>query len=184
MKGSVLNFSAQSNAGVISGDDGNTYNFGGADWRAPTPPQRGARVDFGIDGNAAMAIYADPTGAAVAGSAPAPASHSVRAVAPPDSPRYSNMGIVGTYLGVLAIFFFNNAILGFPLMLTGIALSVAGLIIGTQQGHRVGFANAGIALSVTPILLHAISAATGSLVVGGSLQGTIPALLSAVLPFF
>ena len=184
MKGSVLNFSAQSNAGVISGDDGNRYNFGGADWRAPTPPQRGARVDFGIDGNVATAIYADPSGSAASGRASAPTSRVAGAVAAPDSPRYSTMGIVGTYAGVLAIFFFNNAILGFPLMLAGITLSVAGLIIGTQQGHRVGFANAGIALSVTPVLLHAISAATGSLVVGGSLKGTIPAFLSELLPFF
>lgn len=186
MKGSVLNFSERINAGAISGDDGNLYNFSGADWKPSAPPRPGARVDFGIDGNAATAIYADPSVSAAPGTAaaPAPTSRTAGAVAAPDSPRYSTMGIVGTYAGVLAIFFFNNAILGFPLMLVGITLSVAGLIIGTQQGHRVGFANAGIALSVTPILLHAISAATGSLVVGGSLQGTIPALLSAVLPFF
>ena len=186
MKGSVLNFSTQTNVGVISGDDGARYDFSGADWRIPAPPQRGMRVDFGAEGSAATAIYADASGSMTSGASPTPvpASHPAGAVAAPDSPRYSTLGIVGTYAGILAIFFFNNAILGFPLMLAGLSLSIAGLVIGTRQGERVGFAKAGIALSVTPFLLHTLSVFTASLILSGSLKGSIPALLSAVLPFF
>ena len=48
MKGVILDFSVQHNAGVISGDDQNRYNFNGSDWRGQNSPQRGDKVDFGI----------------------------------------------------------------------------------------------------------------------------------------
>ena len=46
MKGRVLDFSIQTNSGVISGEDGKRYTFKGADWREPQPPGRGMSVDF------------------------------------------------------------------------------------------------------------------------------------------
>lgn len=54
MKGVILDYSVQHNAGVISGDDQNRYNFTGAEWRGQHPPARGDQVDFDIDptGNA------------------------------------------------------------------------------------------------------------------------------------
>ncbi|OTG98405.1 hypothetical protein B9T24_03455 [Acinetobacter sp. ANC 4654] len=54
MKGNILDFSIQSNTGIISGDDQNRYNFTGAEWRGQRPPARGDRVDFDVDdtGNA------------------------------------------------------------------------------------------------------------------------------------
>lgn len=55
MKGSILDFSIQTNTGIISGDDQNRYNFTGAEWRGQHPPARGDRVDFDID-NAGSAI--------------------------------------------------------------------------------------------------------------------------------
>ena len=33
MKGKILDFSIQSNSGAISGEDGERYNFDGADWK-------------------------------------------------------------------------------------------------------------------------------------------------------
>ena len=57
MTGHVLAYSVQTNAGAISGDDGNRYTFTGADWRISGPPQRGMRVDFDPNGNAATGIY-------------------------------------------------------------------------------------------------------------------------------
>ncbi len=47
MKGNILDFSIQTNTGIISGDDQNRYNFTGAEWRGQRPPTRGDRVDFG-----------------------------------------------------------------------------------------------------------------------------------------
>ncbi|WP_180081757.1 MULTISPECIES: DUF805 domain-containing protein [unclassified Acinetobacter] len=55
MKGQILDFSIQTNTGIISGDDQNRYNFTGAEWRGQRPPTRGDRVDFDID-NAGSAI--------------------------------------------------------------------------------------------------------------------------------
>ena len=59
MKGQVLDYSVQTNAGLISGDDGVRYSFEGANWNESIPPQRGMRVDFEADGNRASSIYAD-----------------------------------------------------------------------------------------------------------------------------
>ena len=55
MKGSILDFSIQTNTGIISGDDQKRYNFTGAEWRGQRPPARGDRVDFDVD-NAGSAI--------------------------------------------------------------------------------------------------------------------------------
>ena len=58
MTGRVLNFSAQTNSGAISGDDGLRYTFTGSAWMDSTRrPMPGAYVDFETDGNEARAIY-------------------------------------------------------------------------------------------------------------------------------
>ena len=185
MKGSVLNFSIQNNAGVISADDGNRYSFSGNDWRVEGPPISGTRVDFDVDNGAATGIYADASAPTVSRSAAATApagSVSATATSAPTH-RYCTLGIVGMYAGVLAIFFYQTALLGFPLMLVGLGLSVVGLVIGTQRGERVGFAIVGIVLCVTPFFLKVLSTVVSGLVVGGSLDGTLPSLMSSVLPF-
>jgi TM2 domain-containing membrane protein YozV len=57
MKGQILEFSVQSNAGAISGADGCRYYFSGADWKSPAAPARGMSVDFEVEGNEAKAVY-------------------------------------------------------------------------------------------------------------------------------
>lgn len=57
MKGEILNFSIQTNSGVISGADGQRYTFEGSNWRESTPPVRGLSVDFQPQGAAALEIY-------------------------------------------------------------------------------------------------------------------------------
>lgn len=51
MKGQILDFSIQSNSGIISGEDQNRYQFNGAEWRDQKPPMRGDWVDFSHDGS-------------------------------------------------------------------------------------------------------------------------------------
>jgi TM2 domain-containing membrane protein YozV len=58
MKGQILNYSVQSNSGIISGDDNQRYRFNGADWMEYDPPRRGMQVDFDIIGTSATEIYA------------------------------------------------------------------------------------------------------------------------------
>ena len=50
MKGQILDFSIQSNTGVISGDDQNRYQFSGRDWMGQSSPARGQFIDFEIKG--------------------------------------------------------------------------------------------------------------------------------------
>ena len=59
MTGQILDYSIQTNSGVISGDDGNRYTFQGEDWKEPGMPQQGMRVDFDVDGGAARGIYSE-----------------------------------------------------------------------------------------------------------------------------
>lgn len=57
MKGKILDFSIQSNSGAISGEDGERYNFDGADWKGDSPPARGLSVDFSVEDNQAKEVY-------------------------------------------------------------------------------------------------------------------------------
>lgn len=58
MKGIVLDYSIQTNSGVIVGDDQKRYHFSGSEWKVNNAPQRGMNVDFDVNetGNA-IAIY-------------------------------------------------------------------------------------------------------------------------------
>ena len=51
MKGYILDYSVQSNRGIISGDDSQRYDFNGAEWMDSEPPRRGMQVDFDAVGN-------------------------------------------------------------------------------------------------------------------------------------
>ena len=58
MLGNVLDYSAGTGEGIISGDDGARYSFSAAEWRADgSAPAPGARVDFVGEAGVAYAIY-------------------------------------------------------------------------------------------------------------------------------
>lgn len=57
MRGQVLDFSIQSNSGVITAEDGKRYRFSGSDWRDNSTPTRGVTVDFQVSGDSALEIY-------------------------------------------------------------------------------------------------------------------------------
>lgn len=57
MKGQVLDFSVQSNTGIISGADGVRYRFSGSEWKEGVVPFRGMHVDFEVQGSNAFVIY-------------------------------------------------------------------------------------------------------------------------------
>lgn len=58
MKGHILDFSVQTNSGIVSGGDGLRYAFQGPDWMESEPPRRGMPVDFTAVGGRAASIYA------------------------------------------------------------------------------------------------------------------------------
>ena len=58
MLGRILDYSTDTEQGIISGDDGQRYRFVVAEWKeANTPPRRGMRVDFVGEAETASAIY-------------------------------------------------------------------------------------------------------------------------------
>ena len=57
MNGTILDYSVQTSSGLITGDDGNRYNFVGAEWKDQAIPNRGTRVDFEAQGGDAAAVY-------------------------------------------------------------------------------------------------------------------------------
>jgi TM2 domain-containing membrane protein YozV len=60
MKGTLLDFSTQTNNGAISADDGRRFTFTGAEWKAAGFPKVGQRVDFADAGNGtATGVYAE-----------------------------------------------------------------------------------------------------------------------------
>jgi uncharacterized membrane protein YhaH (DUF805 family) len=64
MRGTILEFRADSSTGLVSGDDGKRYRFAGADWRGPVWPTPGEPVDFNPDGDTGREIF--PFGAQAA----------------------------------------------------------------------------------------------------------------------
>lgn len=67
MQGTVLDYSAESGEGIISGDDGARYTFTAGEWRdANSQPAGGVTVDFVGEAGIARAIY--PTVAANPGT--------------------------------------------------------------------------------------------------------------------
>ncbi len=58
VKGTILDYTIQTNVGIISGDDGQRYSFQGAQWRETEKyPTKGMRVDFSPQAGNAIAIY-------------------------------------------------------------------------------------------------------------------------------
>lgn len=57
MKGRILNYTAQTQSGVITGNDGKRYTFAASEWKDTVPPTRGMSVDFEIQEGEARAIY-------------------------------------------------------------------------------------------------------------------------------
>ena len=193
MKGRVLDFSVQTNAGVIAADDGSRYSFTGDSWRLPTPPQVGVRVDFNPEGRAATGIYAD-TGVTASGAqavAPAAPAYGQPAFAAPVPSagarnRSSSLGMFGMIIGLPALILFWIPILGWLLMVVGLGLSVAGLVIAKQQGSPAGFAIVGtilnsITLGIRTFIAMVVAIFSGFL--SGVVQGFLERIFGDFLPF-
>jgi hypothetical protein len=57
MKGKILDFNIQNASGVISGDDGQRYNFSSSEWKSDKAPTANQIVDFTTEEDNAMGIY-------------------------------------------------------------------------------------------------------------------------------
>ncbi|EME4726610.1 DUF805 domain-containing protein [Acinetobacter baumannii] len=62
MKGRILDFSIQTNTGIITGEDHKRYNFVGSEWKETQAPVRGYEVDFEINAEGqATGVYLEIT---------------------------------------------------------------------------------------------------------------------------
>lgn len=113
MKGKILDYSIQNSAGVISGDDGQRYNFSASEWKSDKSPMINQVVDFAADGQNATGIYL-VQGGAVAGE-------KSKIVAALLAFFLGGLGIHKFYLGcntagivMLLVFIFGFILFGLP----------------------------------------------------------------------
>jgi len=57
MKGKILDYSIQNSSGIISGEDGNRYEFTNAEWKSDKAPKANQSVDFEADEKNAKGVY-------------------------------------------------------------------------------------------------------------------------------
>lgn len=78
MQGNVLDFSVQTNTGLISGQDGRRYSFTGQEWKESELPKRGLLVDFEgtADGQATGVYRALSASVSKGGASKSPAEYS------------------------------------------------------------------------------------------------------------
>ncbi|WP_108650669.1 TM2 domain-containing protein [Dongshaea marina] len=118
MKGTILEFNPTEQSGLISGEDGNRYQFNQDEWKSETPPQVGGNVDFTQLNKQATAIYAEVI----------PANISAKKITAALLAFF--LGAFGAhkfYLGytkqgviMLLVFLFGFILLGIPSMIIGI----------------------------------------------------------------
>lgn len=141
MKGQILDFSVQTNSGVISGEDGMRYTFTGYDWRSEITPFQGMRVDFDTHGTDAIEIYK------VFGNTSPGISGSKNKVAAGLLAILGGLGIHKFYLGYTGpglVFLLTNTIgwiitwlmLGLPNIVLGIISLIEGIIYLTKSDEE------------------------------------------------
>ena len=140
MKGYILDYTVQTNSGIISGDDNQHYNFRGADWMESEPPRRGMRVDFAAVGDSAMEIYVEIRAARAAGygGGTAGAGTKSKVAAGVLGILLGSLGIHKFYLGYTTpgLILLGITIVGFitAIVLVGIFILIATSVIGLVEG--------------------------------------------------
>ncbi|MBU2707387.1 TM2 domain-containing protein [Zooshikella marina] len=134
MKGKILNFDASTKTGIISGDDGNRYNFQAADWKSASEPRATLKVDFTVNGELAADIYADSSSNSGASKKVAAALFAFFLGA---------FGAHKFYLGytkqgviMLLIFIFGIILLGIPSMIIGIIAFIEFVLYLTKSDEE------------------------------------------------
>ena len=118
MKGKILEFNEESRSGIISGDDGNRYDFDIDQWKGTALPKAGNKVDFADKGENAEGIYKESL---VAGGASKKIAAALFAFflgafgAHKFYLGYTKQGVI-----MLLVFLFGFILLGFPSMVIGI----------------------------------------------------------------
>jgi len=66
MKGKILDFTIQTNTGIILADNQQRYQFAGSEWKEQHAPVRGHQVDFEVNAEGqASAVYLEPVASTI-----------------------------------------------------------------------------------------------------------------------
>jgi uncharacterized membrane protein YhaH (DUF805 family) len=84
MRGRILGYDVETFKGVLSGHDGQRYDFVDSDWRGTGDPRPGTEVDFQVDNGAAKDIFPFVETAPQPGQPP----QAPQYVPPPPQPQY------------------------------------------------------------------------------------------------
>ena len=145
MKGQVLDFSVQTNSGVITVPDGTRYMFKGSEWKGDTAPARGMSVDFDVQGGAAVAVY--KALGAVGGASGAASDSKSKVAAGLLAIFLGGLGIHKFYLGFTGpglVYLLTNTIgwvvtvflLGLPNIALGVIALIEGIIYLTKSDEE------------------------------------------------
>ncbi len=128
MKGRILDYSVQTNSGIISGDDGRRYTFVGPEWKEQSAPTRGMYVDFeAIEGGSeAHSIY---RAIGTSGFSGVSADSKSKVVARLLAILLGWLGIHKFYLG-----YTNQGIILIVVSIVGALLGGIGIIVGIVIG--------------------------------------------------
>ena len=161
MTGTILNFNIQEGAGVISGDDGQRYNFTSTEWKTEaSAPQQNQKVDFEAgEENTAKNIYAVQNQQAATQQVIIQGS------------RTSTAAIISLVFGILG-FFSSWWLFGIPSLVAVITGHVARANVKNSNGdlEGSGLALAGLIMGyiVLAFYLLIVIGLVGALAVGAS----------------
>lgn len=133
MLGTVVEFVSASGFGAINGDDGKRYEFKTADWRLPSAPTIGIKVEFAANEAIAQHIYraATPTNGSVVSQIAATGNGVMprRDLAVLYAILFGAIGAHKFYLGLkqpgvimLLVTFFGAILILPPLLMQGLAM--------------------------------------------------------------
>lgn len=126
MRGHILGVDVRTGEGLLTGEDGQRYRFGPADWADRGEPAKGLPVDFEAEGGRALSIYPMP---AETRPALAPALPSSVPARPATEHNKLIAALLAFFLGTLGIHRFYLGRTGSGIVMLVLSITIVGLLI-------------------------------------------------------
>lgn len=133
MKGSILDYQPDSRSGVISGDDGQRYQFDASQWQGSEEIGAGRSVDFVANGDKAESIYPDKAAANNAASTKKIAAALLAFFLGAFGAHKFYLGYTKQGVIMLVVFLLGFILLGLPSIVIGVIAFVEFVIYLTKS---------------------------------------------------